>query len=63
MPTVGIVPNKVQAAGVECKNGRPWKRARTSRPKEQFSRFAATALAGALIRGVGVFAVLVASAL
>ncbi|RPA96560.1 hypothetical protein L873DRAFT_1693901 [Choiromyces venosus 120613-1] len=41
---------------------RPRKRARTARPKKQFAKFAATALAGAIVGGVGVFAALVASA-
>jgi len=41
---------------------RPRKRARTTRPKKQFAKFAATALAGAIVGGVGVFAALVASA-
>ena len=41
---------------------RPRKRARTTRPKKQFAKFAATALAGAIVGGVGVFATLVASA-
>ncbi|CUS08872.1 unnamed protein product [Tuber aestivum] len=41
---------------------RPRKRARTARPKKQFAKLAATALAGAIVGGVGVFAALVASA-
>jgi len=46
----------------EDEEERPRKRARTVRPKKQFAKFAATALAGAIVGGVGVFAALVASA-
>jgi hypothetical protein len=62
LPTPDGTSDEEEAIQAGEEEERPRKRARTTRPKKQFAKLAATALAGAIVGGVGVFAALVASA-
>ncbi|KAG0640297.1 hypothetical protein HOY80DRAFT_1042280 [Tuber brumale] len=57
----GASDGEVDIRAGEEEEERPRKRARAMRPKKQFAKFAATALAGAIVGGAGMFAALVAS--